>query len=418
MLLRHNCIAFLMIFLLDAPVISQEDGKFIPEVETYGSLRLFNTFHLQSQDPKWNDVMRPSKLLDENGQPYGTGGNYSLSVRPSMLGIKLNQNTPQGPVKFCFEFDFLGRGAYEGETFFRLRRLYFIWHRLTVGQHNSLFMDAGAIPNTVEFFSPNGMAIIRNIQLSYQLIKNQQNELAIGIENPSATSDLGPYDREFTYADALDEVNFVTVMPAITGHYKYSHRKGHIQLASVLKNISWRDNGKTMNQDLSGSDWGLGLNLTGVLNLSPNVRFKGSFTAGKGIQNFINDGSSDLGVKRDYNSTLKPIVGEAIPFYSFMIYNEIRWSQKWNSSMGLSYFQNNTFPTQLNTSFRSGSYATAGVFYQPFTSMKFGLEYQYGKRQNADFKGDPSFNLPAETGNSYSANQFQFLVNYVFSTKP
>lgn len=143
----------------------------------------------------------------------------------------------------------------------------------------------------------------------------------------------------------------------------------------------------------------------------------GSFVTGKGIQNFLNDGTADIGVRRNYSSNFKPIYGEAIPFYAVMGFAELAWNSKWSSALGYSAIHNNSFETQLSTAFESGGYATANIMYKPVKQIAFGFEYQYASRQNTDFAGDPAFNLPAAKGNSFQINKLQLMLVYRFSTK-
>ncbi len=409
----------LFLFLWTVSCSFGQEKKPTFETNFYGSARVYTGYNFQSQDPDWKDMLRPSKLLDNNGQPYGEEGNYYLSIRPSQLGLNVYQNLEdQEQIHYNFELDFMGSGSFTGQTFFRLRRLYAQWKWLTIGQHNSLFMDADIIPNTVDYFGPNGIIVIRNIQLSAQPISTENHELALGLENPSATSDLGPYDREFIYGDHLKGVDFVTKLPAFTGHYKYRGDWGHVQAAWCAKNISWYDKLADSSSDLSGSEWGYGYNLTSRVSILPDkVDLMGSYSSGRGVQNFTNDGASDIGVKRNFGNQQLPIYGKVIPFYMYEAFAEVQWNDELSSTAGYSYFDNKTFDTQLNTSFKSGAYATANVIYQPNANVTMGVEYQYANRQNADFGGDSEFQLAPEQGAFYEINKVELMINYHFATK-
>lgn len=407
------CILLLLSSFLAAS--SQEKPK--TDIEYYGTVWLTTDYNFQSSDPNWFEMLRPTKILNDNGQPYSANGVYSIGVRPSRFGFKATQPTEKGDIKFQFDFDLVGGGPNVGQTFFRVFNAYAEWNRITIGQRNSVFMDGSVVPNTVDFFGPNGMVLLRNVQISYKAIETEQQELAIGLENPSATSDLGQYGDDFDYSTRLESMRFVKKAPALTAHYRRNFKKGHMQIGVVGKNVAWDDGDKSSQQDLSGSDWGYGTNITGSYKIIPALRLVGAFVTGKGIQNFVNDGTDDIGVQRNYSNSFQPIVGKAIPFWSMMAFAEITWNSKFSSALGVSTLRNQTFDTQLNTAYEYGNYATVNLIYRPVRQLSFGLEYQYASRQNTDFIGDPAFGLPAAEGNSFAINKIQAMIVYRFSTK-
>lgn len=399
--------------ILSSSLFAQEKTQ----IEFTGRIWVTTDYNFQSSDPNWFEMSRPSKILNDAGLPFNANGNYSIGVRPSRFGISIHQPTEKGPIKAQFDIDFVGGGSNVGQTFFRIFNAYAEWKRVTIGQRNSIFMDGSVVPNTVEFFGPNGMVLLRNIQISYKAIETAKQELAFGLENPSATSDLGQYGTDFEFANRLNNVRFIRKAPAFTAHYRRNFTKGHFQISGVAKHVAWDDGDKTATQNLSGYDWGYGVNLSGAYKITPQIRLLGAFITGKGIQNFLNDGTADIGVRRNYTNMFKPIVGKAIPFTSFMAYTEIDWNKQWSSAFGYSAIYNQTFETQLSTAFRSGGYATVNALYTPIKQVTLGLEYQYADRQNANFIGDPVFALPAARGNTFATNRIQAMLIYRFSTK-
>lgn len=163
------------------------------EAEFYSSIWFTTDYNFQSSDPNWFEMLRPTKILNDDGKPYSSNGVFSIGVRPSRFGVKINQPTDKGDIKAQFDFDLVGGGPNVGQTFFRVFNAYAEWNRITIGQRNSVFMDGSIVPNTVDFFGPNGIVLLRNVQISYKVIDKEKTALAIGLENPSATSDLGQY---------------------------------------------------------------------------------------------------------------------------------------------------------------------------------------------------------------------------------
>jgi hypothetical protein len=413
MMIKNILLAICLMISVHA--FSQSSQK--TETEFYGSIWFTTDYNFQSSDPRWFEMLRPTKILNDNGQPFSANGVFSVGVRPSRFGVKVNQPTDKGAIKAQFDFDLVGGGPNVGTTYFRVFNAYAEWNRITIGQRNSIFMDGSVVPNTVDFFGPNGIVLLRNVQISYKAIETEKEEFAFGLENPSATSDLGQYGEDFDYTARLESVRFITKAPAFTAHYRRNFKNGHFQIAGVAKYAAWDDAAKSATQNLSGSDWGYGVNLTGSYKIAKNVRLIGAFVTGSGVQNFLNDGTADIGVRRNYTNSFKPIYGEAIPFYSFMGFTEINWNSKLSSAFGYSAIHNNSFETQLSTAFESGGYATANIMYKPVKQVALGFEYQYASRQNTNFAGDPFFGLPAAKGNSFHINKLQLMLVYRFSTK-
>lgn len=413
-----NCllILFVVLFYLPGNTFSQNEKKPI-EIEFTGMFWMTNTYNFQSSDPNWLEMLRPTKLLDENGQVYADDGKYSIGVRPSRFGFNTRQGTNKGDIISRFELDLVGGGSNVGETFFRVFNAYVEWNGWTLGKRNSVFMDGTIGPSTVEFFGPSGMVLLRNVQVSYKLVDQEKTKIAVGLENPSATSDLGPFRDDFQFVGELSDVVFTNKIPALTFHFRKNYNKGHFQVGLVSKYISWFDRSKTETQNLSGSTWGYGVNLSGSIRPTNSIRLVGSFVTGSGIQNFLNDGTADVGVRKNLENSITPLTGGAIPFYAIMAATEVKLTPQLSSTIAFSNMVNQTFDTQLSTSFQKGNYFTAGLIHRPYDHISFGLEYQYASRQNADFAGSDEFSLPAAEGAFFAVNRIQANFVYRFSSK-
>ncbi|WP_293016106.1 DcaP family trimeric outer membrane transporter [Mongoliibacter sp.] len=411
--LFYRIIFLLVCFISFSPLYGQSKSPI--DIEFTGMFWFTTTYNFQSSDPNWAEMLRPTRLLDDQGRPFADNGSFGISVRPSRVGFNTRQSTAKGDLVTRFELDLVGGGSNVGETFFRVFNAYAEWNRWTFGKRNSVFMDGSVVPNTVEFFGPSGMVLLRNIQVSYKLVDSQKSQIQVGLENPSASSDLGPFRQDFTFREKLSDIVFTNKLPALTFHYRRNFKYGHLQAGWVTKYISWFDKGRTPQADFSGEAWGYGTNISGSINPSSNIRLLGSFVIGKGIQNFLNDGTADVGVQANPTNTITPVNGAAIPFYSLMAASEITLTETLSSTIAFSRVVNDTFESQLSTSFQSGSYLTVGLMHRPIPGISFGLEYQYADRQNANFAGAPEFTLPAAQGNFFAINKIQANFIYRFS---
>ncbi|MGY6558760.1 MAG: DcaP family trimeric outer membrane transporter [Nitritalea sp.] len=396
-----------------ASVHAQTNGPL--EIEFTGMFWVITTYNFQSSDPNWPEMLRTTRVLDNQGRRFADNGSTNISIRPSRVGFNTRQATKKGDLVTRFELDLVGGGSNVGETFFRVFNAYAEWNRWTFGKRNSVFMDGSVVPATVEFFGPNGMVLLRNIQVSYKVVDELRQQLQVGLENPDATSDLGPFRQDFTFRGKLEDIVFTNKLPAVTLHYRRNFERGHVQAGWVTKYISWFDKGRDAVNDFSGDAWGYGTNISGSLTPTPTVRLVGSFVAGRGIQNFLNDGTADVGVRANPENERTPLTGAAIPFYSVMAATEVRLTDQLSSTVAFSRVVNDTFPTQLSTSFESGTYLTAGLIHRPLPGISFGLEYQYADRQNANFIGSEQFELPPALGNFFAIHKVQANFVYRFS---
>src|SRR4030095_14011260 len=95
-----------------------------------------------------------------------------------------------------------------------------------------------------------------------------------------------------------------------------------------------RDN--TINDafDLGGSAVGAGLNLTSALKFGDNTTGKFAFVFGQGIENYMNDEDVDVGIESNLaaGDPRRPVVGKALPMWSFIAYLDHYWNKRFSSS--------------------------------------------------------------------------------------
>ena len=405
--------ALLIIFLFSFS-ISAQNTQTDKTMEIFGFIMMDSGYDFGRMNPDWYDTMRPTQILDKQGNEYQPQGSFFMSVRQTTFGIKNYLDTPLGQIKTHFEFDLFGMGKEVGNTAFRLKHAYAELGKIGAGQTNSLFTDTDVYPNIVEFMGPNALPFLRNIQIRYTPISNQNHTLAIAVEKPGATADQGQYGAGFVYASVLENVKPRFSVPDFTAEYRYSSTWGYLELAGIVRSIKWEDL-NTDQFDLTGSAVGWGLSLTTRLKLCNSLIFHGAFTTGAGIQNYMNDADADVGIKRQYGNALTPISGVAIPMLGVVGYFDINWNEKLSTAIGYSILNNHTTEAQLSTAYKTGQYASFNLLYSPVKNCILGPELQWGMRQNNDFAGDPQFNLPAAKGNSGNDVKLQFSFRYSFN---
>lgn len=104
------------------------------DIEFTGMFWMNTSYNFQSSDPNWLEMLRPSKILTEQGQPFSENGEFAIGIRPSRFGFNSRQQTDKGEIRTRFELDLVGGGSNIGQTFFRVFNAYVEWNRWSLGQ--------------------------------------------------------------------------------------------------------------------------------------------------------------------------------------------------------------------------------------------------------------------------------------------
>ena len=100
-----------------------------------------------------------------------------------------------------------------------------------------------------------------------------------------------------------------------------------------------------------------------------------------------------------------PIRGDIIPITGIVAFLDHTWNEKFTSSVGYSYQDNDNTDGQSSDAFKIGHYFLANVLYNPVPKVMVGGELQWGRRENFS------------DGFSSDATKIQFSFKYNFSAK-
>jgi hypothetical protein len=380
---RYILSLILLCFCLGS--MAQEEPKKEKSLEIYGFAMMDAGYNFNQIHPDWFDVVRPTKLPAFKDQ-YGTDGNAYFSVRQTRFGVKGYHNTPLGELKTTFEFEMFGTGVDAGQTTIRLRHAYGELGKFGAGQYWSPFMDIDVFPNTIEYWGPSGMAFFRNVQFRYMPIQGD-SRLTFALERPGASADQGNYGDRIE----LDNVKPRFKLPDFSAEYRYGGKKwGYVELAGILRKIEWEDQNNNPAYDLSGDALGWGLNLSTNLNLGKSTIFRGQYVFGEGIQNYMNEGPADVGIKNNFSNPRQPVLGVALPVQGLVAFIDHNWNSKFSTSIGYSSVSIDNSDGSADDAFKHGDYAMVNLLYTPVERVMMGVEMQYGKRTNFrdDFTSD------------------------------
>ncbi len=339
-------------------------------------------------DPDWNAAMRPSKIPTTDGL-YGDDGETIFSVRQTRLGVEAAYPTGAGLLETKLEFDFFGTGSDAGQTTIRPRHLYGKIGSFLAGQTHSLFMDINVFPNSIDYWGPSGMVFLRNLQLRWTPVDGENGSFAVALEDPGNDVNWGVNEQQ---VDGLSSKN---ELPDLTARYNYRGDWGHVQLGGVLRQVGFET---ITNDGFSPSDdaVGWGLNLSTNINLFERDRIILSTVYGEAIVNYMNDGGSDVVVVNGEAETL-PLLG-VVAFYDHY------WSNTLSSAFGYSFTEIDNHEEQSGDSFKVGQYGSVNLLWTPWDKVLFGVEYQYGEREDKD----------GATGEDH---RIQFTFKYSFDTE-
>lgn len=365
-------------------------------MEIYGFIMTDAGYNANQIHPDWFDVVRPTKLPSYENE-FGTDGNFFFGVRQTRFGVKNFLQTPLGELRTQFEWEMFGTGVDAGQTTLRLRHAYAELGKFGAGQYWSPFMDINVFPNSIEYWGPNGMVFFRNVQVRYMPIQGA-TRLTIALERPGASADQG------NYADRIQAGNVRPrfAVPDLSAEFRKGFDNGgYLELAGIARSMAWDG---INNDELDGSAFGWGLNLSTNLKFGSATTFRGQVVYGAGIQNYMNDAPVDVAVNVKDNGEIE---GVAIPVLGIVAFVDHNWSEKFSTSVGYSMVDVDNTNGQETSAYSQGNYALANLLYYPTQNMMAGVELQYGDRTN--YKADP---ITGYDGTSIVKLQFSFKYNF------
>jgi hypothetical protein len=357
--------------------LEEDEDKEKPTAEVYGFVQTDAGYDFGRNDPDWFDVVRPSKLPSFENQ-FGEDGTTYFSVRQTRFGVKSWLPTGKGNIKTIFEWELFGVGDDAGQTTIRLRHAYGQWKKFGAGQYWSPFMDIDVFPNSLEYWGPSGMAFFRNIQVRYMPVMSEKNHVTIALERPGASGDRGEHNDIIEEQDLQPRYPY----PDLSAEYRRMGDWGYVEAAGIVRRFEW-DDLDGVPPDLSGAGTGWGLSLSTNVKLGPNgSTLKGLVLYGEGIENYMNDSTADIVVFDDPGSP-GGIRAETIPVLGTVLFWDAYWNDHWTSTFGFSTISLDYDGSAATAdTFTDGQYALANVQHHPTTTVMYGVEVQYGRREN------------------------------------
>jgi hypothetical protein len=381
----------------------------------YGFVRLDSTYDFHPM------ASTDSFVTSSIPIPQGRGQNEAINPRYTRFGF--DTETPlkslesiglDWTLKTRVEVDFFNgntSGAF-GSFPLRLRFAWADFGPFLVGQAASLFMDYDVFPSVLDYQGPGGMILMRQPIFSLHFPISKKLTFAIGIEQPysdiqwfqNGTWIVNPGSGIVTTAGVDRNVQD---LPDLTAHIEYKDDYGHLQVAGIVRKLTFQPG----TGDSALDDVGYGINLTGsfhpwaVLTCTPTTgdqstpwsktRILGQFAAGRGISRYMQD-TNGLGL----DATFDPLRGfHVIPSYGWFVAYEQWWTKRWISNFTYGQDALNLTDTLPGTTYQRANYVSANIIWLPIERMGVGIEYLYGFRKDKD--GERGENSRIQVGFQY-----------------
>ena len=352
-------------------------------LDVYGFLQLDGIYDFNRVDPAWNATLRPSKIPVSCPGDAGCGndGETILSVRQSRLGFNGFIPTSAGDIKTKFEFDLFGVGVDAGNTTMRVRHMWGEMGQWGAGQTNSLFMDGDLFPNVIDYWGPPGMVFLRNPQIRWTPVSDENWKLAVAVEAPGAGIDSGK-------AGLIDPGLAATPWnkyPDLTGMLRYAGSWGHLQFSALVRSIGIEGTSGTGVQ-FHRRVAGWGLDLGNVLEMGSLVeslagdQLISGVVYGYGIANYMNDGGTDVAPDSGLQAA-------AVPTLGWLLYYNRTWDEHWTSSFGYSAHRQFNIGGQAANAMKQIDYMSINALWHPVPQMFVGPEILWGKRKDENSNG-------------------------------
>jgi hypothetical protein len=349
--------------------------------------------------------------------PQGRGQNYSINPRYSRLGWDTYTPTSlfDWTVYTRIEVDFFNgnRSGAFGSFPLRLRFAYADFGPFRIGQAASVFMDYDVFPNVLDYEGPPGMVLMRQPIARLTLPIYDRCHFAIAIEQPYSDI-IWEEDGEFVVNPGSGIVTTagaprnVQDIPDLTAHYRFDSAFGHLQIAGVVRKLTFQP---AVGDDLNRL--GSGVNFTGSFRPwawlaqsnperkdtpSPYERSRvfGQYAVGRGINRYIQD-VNGFGLDAAFTDGAGFRALSAVGWFGCY---EHWWTNKWISS--IVYGETLTsLPAALPAdTYHGAKYAAVNLIWLPTARMGVGIEYLWGERQNQD--GQSGFARRIQTAFQFS----------------
>mgnify|MGYP001432782478 CR=1 FL=1 len=319
--------------------------------------------------------------------PVGDDANESRDIdfhaKSSRINFEIASVVNDKKAVGFFEWDFMTTTGDERVTNAyspQLRHAYFTYDKWLFGQTWSTFQNAGALPEALDYIGPSeGTVFVRQAQVRYTMGSWQ-----FSVENPETTvTGYQQNDRIVTDDAAL---------PDFVVRYNLNADWGNLVFAGLLRDLNYEVAGTAVDD----SEVGLGVSVSGKINIGSRDDLRFMVTSGSGIGRYVGLNTfNDVALNAD--GDLKAIDGLA----SFVAYRHL-WTDQLRSSFYYSMLQSDHDTALVSSAVTKRVQSLhANLLYSPVTKVTVGVEIMHAERE-------------LENNSDGSMNRIQFSAKYDF----
>lgn len=346
--------------LFNAPFESNYPGFFLlPGTETLlrldGSVR--TDFMYDPRDVTLGDSFVTSSIPIPTQSDHG---NFNTSIRGSrvMADFRIPVGD-HGSARTFIQVDFFGAN---GATAPRLRHFYAQFENILVGQTFTNFMDPDAFADTLDTQGVNSGVSVRLPQARYSFGLGGGASAYISLEQSSSS---------IAYSIDGAPVTSTTPAPDVVLRFRNEWERGHLQLASVFRDLSVK-----LPDGTHDSVFGWGVNATGGIEVYDENNIVLGLAYGEGMARYVGD-TAGLNLdaaprsQTDLSLTALPVLAT---YGSYQHY----WSAnlRSNATFGLVRVTNTDF--QPLSTYHKSKYSSLNLIWNPIGSLDLGAEVLYG----------------------------------------
>jgi hypothetical protein len=192
---------------------------------------------------------------------------------------------------------------------------------------------------------------------------------AISLEDPNA----GITNTTTTTGEARAR------FPALASNVRWNGDWGHMQLAGLVRRITFDPD-----QGTREDDYGWGVNFTGGIKVLKKDQVLFQAAIGQAIADYMND-TSGLGADGVYDGNDL----ESLDTFGGVLGYQHWWNEKWDSYFVYSYASVDNSDAQPASAYHAAQYAAVNLRWHPADRVMMGVEYLYGTREDND--GDKGY---------------------------
>lgn len=301
--------------------------------------------------------------------PFGPADDdRRLSIRQSQLNWLSSTPTPLGALTLNAQVNLFSLDL-DGTTTLSLQRLYAqMADAVVAGRTYSTFVDADALPTTLDYNGPSGLTSVQQWLVRGVLPLGSGWTVAAGVEEAQADHRAGRRSIE---------VRTEARRPDLAAHLRFDFDRGHLQLSGVSRRVEVTT---TVGAGASAQTFdGNGLSISGSLATVGDDSLVAQYTTGKGIGRYFNDSISGTGVGIGDDDKLRLIRSSG-----GTLYYRHYWHPDWMSVAGASTLWASDAATRPPDSLRRLVYASANIVHRLLPTLLVGAEGLWGRATRAD----------------------------------